>query len=466
MKLSQRRIRALVLATMVATPLLAIADIEEDNWINQLKTISEQQGQPLRPEAEARLRLQFQQMKMMQSRSGQQSGRASILGLMQGLGAQSAQVPTQAMPLAATQQNPGALTQQLQQFPPPAPADIVVRKDGFLLNNAVITDPAGRITKFSASPRTGDYTALVNRNDGTQWLKRGRGNAIPIQVAAIQGNFGNWSFQFADGQVMQVDSFALTPVGVIGIRDTTAFEWAAGQQTKTIGIPSGWSPVALQRGDIASSRHMLVERNADSKPASGSLGALFQSTKRLIGAESADDFALLNIDTGRLTVMAIDSSGKNMLRTSECRRKNAIANVCAQAQSYETLWQPDGTPNFRHYYWRVLWWDEARGPVAAALQDGVKEVRLFDLATGKEVVAFRSVLGYSSLPGKQTSTGQVVLGFKTKDPSTENGVDVRSILTSGTDMRGQTASGSYAMGLADGAPESTEKAANAGADSQ
>ena len=453
MKFIAKKTHALIFTSLIFIPLIAAADTEEDNWVNQFKAIAAQGGQSVSPEAEIRLRMKFQQIKLMQAQQGIQGGTGSTRGFFPGPSLTSSPTNT---PAIAPQQNTSGPIDQLQKLPPPSPADIVYRKDGFLLNNTVVTDPAGRITKFSASPRTGDYTTVVNRNDGTQWLKRGRGNSAPIQVASLQGSFGNWSFQFVDGQLMQVDSFALTPVGVIGIRDSVAFEWAAGQQIKTINIPSGWSPVPLQRGDVASTRYMLVERNTESKPQAGSLGALFQSTKRLIGAEAADDFALLDIDNGQLKVMAIDSSGKNMLKTSECRRKNAAVNVCAQAQSYETLWQPDGSRNFRHYYWRVLWWDEAQGPVAVALQDGVKEVRLFDLASGKEVVAFRSVLGYSTLPAKQTATGQVLLGFRTKDPSTENGVDLRSILSSGADMRGQTASGSYAMGQAEGTANSPD----------
>ena len=115
--------------------------------------------------------------------------------------------------------------------------------------------------------------------------------------------------------------------------------------------------------------------------------------------------------------------------------------------------------NQAHYYWRVKWWADNEGPVAATLQDGVKEIRLFDLAAGKQVVAFRRTLGLGDLPAKQLPTGQVVIPFKSA--AQPNGVDyeVRQLLGSSADMRGQTASGSYFAGHADQPEPATSSSA-------
>jgi hypothetical protein len=63
-----------------------------------------------------------------------------------------------------------------------------------------------------------------------------------------------------------------------------------------------------------------------------------------VGAEAPDDYQLYNLDTRVATTLAIDINDKNVVRMSQCRRKNAVANVCQQSDSYESLWEPSGWP--------------------------------------------------------------------------------------------------------------------------
>lgn len=433
------------------------ASPDEDAWIDELRAIGERRGETLSIEAEGKLRLQYQQIKTMQLQqfeqvrniaNGTYTGRP-LPQRMPPLGGRATFPQAQTPQFAQVSES--ELRARLSELPPAAPAEVQEKKDGFLLNGSEIIDPAGKVSRFSASGATGDYTMLVERADGLQWIKRGRGTGKPaIPVGQLSGSDARWTLDVADGQSMTVNQYALTPFGMIGMRDVAAFEWVAGQPIRSITIPVGWTPTSFQRGDVTSSRHLLVERSADAKPAEGSLTKLFQSTKRLIGAEADDDFALLNIDNGQMRVLAISADSKRVSRGKGCVRKNAFVNNCASYESYESLWRPDGWRNYGHYYWRVTWWNEARGPIGVVLQDGLKEIRLFDLTSGKEVIGFRRPLGIDELRVKQAVDGRVLIDYQNTENRTQFAHDVRNLLEQGPDVRGQPAEGSYFAGRPEG----------------
>ncbi len=444
--------------------------MSEDELITRYRNDAQQRGLPFGPEHEMRLRLQYRQLQML----GQALAGQGVTGMkMQVPGGGTQGFP--GLPPSVTNQNPApnaaamtqvappppsapepqtttVLQQQMSALPAPRFTEVVARRDGFTLNGVPVVDPAGRIVQFAASTATGDYTYKVEQGDGTGVIKRGRGSAPAFVMARVTGQSGSWTVHGIDGQQLGADSITLTPVGLIGTRDTAAFEFSAGKPIRSHALPDGWSPVPLQRGDVAGTRYLLVERNSDSRPRSGSIGALLQTTKRLVGAEAADDYALLNLDTRQLTPLNIDIAGKNVIRTSECRRKNAAVNVCAKAESFESLWRTDGMRNWGHYYWRVYWKLTPQGPLAIALQNGVKELRLFDLATGKQAIAFRRGLGISSWSAQEHPDGRLSLNadwvFQGHPLD-----DARRLLDEAPDVRGKELEGTYVAGRPETTPE-------------
>jgi hypothetical protein len=311
-------------------------------------------------------------------------------------------------------------------------------------------DPEGKISRYSVNPLSGDFTYLLEKSDGTRLVKRGRGSQVPaFLIATIVGRSGSWAVRAVDGQSSEGDMYVLSPQGMVVMREDAAFELIVGKAIRSFALPKGWSPVPLQRGDISGTRYMLVEKSADARPADGSLDAIFQGFKRLSGSEMADDYALLNLDSGKLVKLALDIDGKKVTRMSECRKRNAAVNVCNKAESFESLWGADGSPNTWHYFWQVVWMDTPEGPMAISNQRWSSEIRLFDLRSGKEVVAFRRPLGIASwkvAPGPSgTYTLAAQLAFTVhKVP------DVRKLLDTASDWTGKVADGTVIAGVAEG----------------
>jgi hypothetical protein len=412
-----------------------------DALVEQTRADFTKRGLTLTADQEAKMRLQHRQALMQ-------------IQMFQGaFGGQGSPVLRPQMPAVAADQPPAftteALATRVGQLPAPEPVQVQSRRDGFELNGVRVIDPEGKISRYSVNPSTGDYTYLVERNDGRRLVKRGRGAQEPsFPIAAVSGRTGTWSVRAVDGQTSQGDMYALSPQGLVVMREDAAFEFVPGKYIRSFALPRGWNPVPLQRGDISGTRYMLVEKSADARPAEGSVGSIFQSFKRLAGTEVADDYALLNLDTGKLVKLAIDMVGKNVTRMSECRKQNAVVNVCNRAESFESLWGTDGAPNTWHYYWRVVWMDTPEGPMAISNQQASSEIRVFDLRTGKEVVAFRRPLGIANwalTPGPSGTYGLAAqLAFTVhKVP------DVRKLLDTAPDWTGKEVEGIVIAGVSE-----------------
>ena len=398
-----------------------------------------QRGTPLTPQQEAVLRVQYRWLQKIQ-------GAPNGGGLPGGM----AQAPavTANLPVAMTTD---ALAARVSQLPAPALVQVQTRKDGFELNGIRVMDPEGKISRQSVNAASGDYTYLIEKSDGSRLVKRGRGTEAPaFLIATIAGKPGVWSIRSVDGQSSEGDMYALSPLGLVVMREDAAFELIAGRPIRSFALPAGWNPVPLQRGDISGTRYMLVEKSADARPEKDSLGSLFQGFKRITGAEAADDYALLNLDTGKVVKLAIEIDGKKVTRMSDCRKKNAVVNLCNKAESFESLWGPDGSPNTWHYFWRVVWMDTPEGPMAISNQRLSSEIRLFDLRSGKEVVAFRRPLGiarWAVTPGPAGTFGLAAqLAFTTHKVE-----DVRKLLDTVADWSGRAAEGTVIAGVAEGA---------------
>lgn len=123
--------------------------------------------------------------------------------------------------------------------------------------------------------------------------------------------------------------------------------------------------------------------------------------------------------TGKLFQLNLTSDGKRVMKMSNCRKKNLVINECSTATSFESIYTPDGNPNMGHYYWRANWFNTPSGPIAMSMENGLKDLFITDLTTGKKVTGFSRTLGIQSFSTKQHGDGHVSLAaswaFNTHD---------------------------------------------------
>ncbi|MEO3714931.1 hypothetical protein [Roseateles flavus] len=452
---------SLAAALLMALPGLAAAQaMDEEALIETMRNSMAQRGQTLSPEQELSMRLKIRETMQRMQQLGQ--GRAPVQGSALPLASPSPSLFSPPAPLAAPAQAAtpqparatAELAQQIAALPAPHTVQVEQRKDGFVINGQLVVDPEGKVGRAAVDPLTGDFAYLVQRMDGVQLLKRGRGTAAPFTVGQVSSRPGQWMLQTVDGQTLAGDGLVLSSQGALLLRAASAFEFRPGQALRTIAIPEGWTPVPLQRGDVASTRTLLLEKDASTRPSpdslTGAVSGLFSLAKRVVGAEEANDYALFHLDTGMLSTLAMAVDDKQVTRYSDCRRQNAVVNKCAKADSYESLWNPDGSPNAFHYFWQAQWFNTAGGPVAVVRQASTKEVRLFDLASGKQVVAFRRPMGIAKHTAQLTAEGKLrvtaQLAFTTHTLE-----DARALLDSASDQRGAPVEGTIIAGQPEGA---------------
>ena len=428
--------------------------LDIDELVETTRADFAKRGLTLTADQEARMRLQHRQalmqVQMLQAFTGQ--------GLP--LVRPPAPVPEVSQPAAISTEN---LALRVSQLPAPESVQVQSRREGFELNGIRVMDPQGKISRYSVNPSSGDFTYLIEKSDGSRLVKRGRGTQTPaFLIANVLGRPGSWSVRAVDGQSSEGDMYALSPLGLVVMREDAAFEFVAGKSIRSFALPKGWSPVPLQRGDISGTRYMLVEKSADARPAEGSVGSIFQTFKRITGSEEADDYALLHLDSGRIVKLAIDMVGKNVTRMSECRKQNAIVNLCNKAESFESLWDTDGSPNTWHYFWRVEWMDTPDGPMAISNQRRSSEIRLFDLRSGKEVIAFRRPLGIANWRVTPGPSGTYALAAQLAF-TVHKVADVRKLLDTAPDWTGKIADGTIIAGVPENAaaPSPVVPASNA-----
>lgn len=142
-----------------------------------------------------------------------------------------------------------------------------------------------------------------------------------------------------------------------------------------------------------------------------------------VGLTKKEDYALFETKTGKLTLLNIQSDGKNQTNLSNCKRKNSMVNICENATSYESLYSDVGR-NMGHYYWKANWMNTPNGPILVSMENGVQDIFITDLKTGKKTLAFSRTLGISDFDAYQSLDGNVRINAKWmfQDHAIENAV--------------------------------------------
>lgn len=313
------------------------------------------------------------------------------------------------------------------------------RKDGFELNGQLIVDPEGRVTSVASDAVSGAITYAVQGNRGVTIKAMSAGDpGRTLVIATGQQTANGWDLRTSTGQSLSGPTVAVLSDGFLVGRDTAAFRYRSGHGVTNIAIPTGWTLTPLQRGDLGSTDHVLLEKDgATGNDSATRVLSSLQSIGSLLGATRKEDYALFNIKTRKLVPLNIAANGKTINVHSHCRKRNNFVNECAQMQSFESLYQPDGRRNNRHYYWGIHWMNTVSGPIALTLEDGMGRLFVTDLQSGKKAVVLERSLGISDWDAVVQPDGRVGvkgrLAFETREVP-----DVLSLLQAPAAQSAQT----------------------------
>lgn len=415
----QKRLATLLLSALFAAPLQA----------QNVDNMSPEQQQAL-----LKLLLLQQQVAQMNAQNGYQP--------QAGQAAPAAPAAAQAAPqrtdadLAAAFAALPALTEgvQFERF-----------RDGFAINGRRYIDPEGKITSYGFDAQSGDFTYLAETLPGEYVLKSGRAltSSEPITIATAQKKGSLWQLQTVTGK--RFTGYRLIPSsrGFVIARDNTGFRFVPGAGTTNIAAPESFTIAALQNGDIANTGYLLLERTpeaAGSQPGN-SFGALMGAVKSLgstLGVGKKEDYALLNINSNRLLPLNISLEDKQVQLMSACRQRSMLIAQCEKMETFDSTFQPNGTRNMSHYFWRINWFNVPGRPVLVSQEGGLARVTATDLNSGKKVVLFERALGIASFAANQQANGKISvtaqLGF-----SSETRDDVVALLDTLPDVSEKTA---------------------------
>lgn len=287
-------------------------------------------------------------------------------------------------------------------------------RDGFAVNGRRHIDPEGKITTYGFDAQSGDFTYLAETNPGEYVLKSGRAlaTAEPITIATARRQGVQWRVTTVTGKSFTGNRLIPSSRGFVIARDNTGFRFVPGRGTTNIVAPEAFTIAALQNGDIANTGYILLERTPeDNGSQSGNaLGSLFNSVKSLgsvVGIGKKEDYALLNIESSRMVPVNVSLEDKQVQVMSACRQRNMLIAQCEKMDSYDSVFQANGTRNMSHYFWRINWFNVPGRPVLVSQEGGLSKVTATDLNSGKKVVLFERALGIASFAATQNANGKI-----------------------------------------------------------
>lgn len=287
------------------------------------------------------------------------------------------------------------IAKQLEDLPKvTSGANIIKKKDGFEANGRRHIDPEGKIVKFGSNSHTGDITYLAQVSREYYIIKTMRVGHDPITIATADRSQNGWTVTTVTGKKIVGESVVPLSSGFLVARGAAGFIYSAGKGINNIAIPEDFLIAPFQNGDIQGTRYVLIERRPTDK--SNQIGGIFDSVVSLgstLGVNKKEDYALLNIDTGKQILINVSMDGKNESVYSECRKRNSFINSCANIDFQESLFDKYGLPNAGHYYWRISWFNAKTGPIVIVTENSLRETVAENLNTGKKATLFSRVLG-------------------------------------------------------------------------
>lgn len=280
-------------------------------------------------------------------------------------------------------------------------------RDGLTFNGQRFADPEGIAKNFAIDPESSTVAYLVSINTAASVkIARLGTNSEPLTIGKLTQDANRQVFQSATGKTLSGDLFFPLTDGVLLVRDSVGFRYVVGEGIKQINFPTGWGPAPLQRGNTSTTSWFLLEKDTteEKKNPLNSILALGE----LVGAVAARmDYALFNLNDLRMVPFEISSGGKTVVSYSQCRRmSNGLFNKCDQMRTYDSVWNPDGSPNRSHYFWKIDWQKMDGTSVAVVMESGLQQINAYDLTGAKKVNLFERTLGINHWSMTLTDNGK------------------------------------------------------------
>lgn len=387
-----------------------LTEQEQQVLVQVREVYAKQMGRQPTPEEEQRMLDQYRNSVMNASAMA-----VRMQALASGGGAALLATPPAQAPVAQSNATPAigedAMAKRIEALGPGKPnSRIENARDGLKIDGAPYLDPEGKIMAFAFDVLTGDVTYGIQAGEGWiyKYTKAGS-DADPVTIATARLQQGSWQVTTATGK--QLVGGRVTPLakGLLVAREGSAFRYEPGKGTKSSAIPDGWIMAQFQRGNVGATKFVLLERIDDSK--SGGFGSVMSAVSTLgalVGVSKKEDYALMHLETGKLYPINVQLDGKSSTVLTNCRKRNAVVNECKSSYSFESLYSGRDR-NWGHYYWKANWFATPQGPVAVTMENGVTDVYLLDLSSGKKVNAFHRGLGITSVDSEQSPQGKLSL---------------------------------------------------------
>lgn len=295
------------------------------------------------------------------------------------------------------------------------PLSIRSRRDGFDVNGRPVLDSEGRMFNYAFDVTTGDVTYAVKTSRGITIKTIGTTpNAQPLVIASGAMGSSGWEIQTVTGKKLAGNTLSILSNGFLVGRSASAFRYQSGQGVQSIAVPNGYVITPLQRGNVGATGFVLLERD-EATGGNSDVDKLFSSFKAIgsiIGVNKKEDYALMDVASGKLYSLNVPADGKQVTLMSQCRQVNWLISECQRAQTFESVYGTDGMKNNSHYYWLFNWVGTPTGPVAFSLEDGLAKLYITDLATGKKVLAFDRTFGIADWNIEQGGDGKVAVKAK------------------------------------------------------
>ncbi|MFC0679824.1 hypothetical protein ACFFGH_18445 [Lysobacter korlensis] len=353
----------------------------------------EQEQTMLRQQREMRVR-------MMSMLGGMKQQAGALAEQMQAQPSVAAPVPV-AAPSPASEQLASVSREQLladvQARIAAGPFVVFARRpDGFNVDGRPFLDPDGRIVDFGGDGVSGMVTYIVDTGEGSALVKlmNARSDAQPMLLGYLTERGDAVSFQSVAGETAGGLKARPTSRGLVLLRDGSAvsYDWEKG--AKAIALPEGFRMAEFQNGDVGGTRHVLLERVDDRRVKPDKVLTDAVSIFRTVTGQKdkAFDYALFNVDTGATVPLNISMARNEVNKGYGCT-PNGLGRKCRSWETANEIYEQDGRPNYSHYFWSLEWQNTAHGPLATAIENGLREVNVIRLGDGARFNAFDRAMG-------------------------------------------------------------------------